>query len=292
MHEDQVSRTTRINLQVLANPAWAFSELSIRDQALLQSLSEAAIRRFQVGRLGSEALDWELADFGILKASNALVLAAAELSMSAEPLLAAAEAALSQISRVLDATGPTSQLPGLLAVQCSASATQEEKECKPCLLLDRPDVYVLWKPSCWAVQVHQQEVNAERERRDTGACRRRILWEWLRYSLGPHCPIARNAEVEHGLVHRLDTDTSGALLCGKTYRGYFLARLQFAARRVLKLYICLCHNFLDVQPRCLQAPLQRARRKDGLWATRVSAEGRHASTELLGVCHLLGQQLG
>ncbi|CAE8617632.1 unnamed protein product [Polarella glacialis] len=132
----------------------------------------------------------------------------------------------------------------------------------------------------------------------------RRLWCWVVEQLGPSCSIARNAAVCHGIVHRLDTDTSGALLVAKTYRGYFQARLQFAGRSVLKAYVCVCCGWLPTEPRLLDSKLLRQRsERDDCWITVVAREGAatgtasapsvpqlwlSASTEVRHVEHLLG----
>ena len=69
------------------------------------------------------------------------------------------------------------------------------------------------------------------------------LWPQLRE--GPVTPQHREGGVtvpqlrEGGLVHRLDTDTSGLLLAARTLPAYAMLRAQFTARTVEKGYLAL-----------------------------------------------------
>mmetsp|Transcript_59170 Transcript_59170/g.137780 ORF Transcript_59170/g.137780 Transcript_59170/m.137780 type:complete len:186 (+) Transcript_59170:383-940(+) len=82
-------------------------------------------------------------------------------------------------------------------------------------------------------------------------------------------------------MHRLDRETSGALLWARGYGSYYEARLQFISRRVRKVYLCLCHGWPLPQHRFIEAPLEEERGRSA-----VSANGRPALTELSTVAHL------
>ena len=47
---------------------------------------------------------------------------------------------------------------------------------------------------------------------------------------------------EPGIVHRLDTDTSGVLLAARTTAAFQMVRAQFAAHRVRKEYLAVVHG--------------------------------------------------
>ena len=55
----------------------------------------------------------------------------------------------------------------------------------------------------------------------------------------PAVPILSDSSFAYGILHRLDRDTTGALLVAKTYESFFDLRLQFAARKIVKEYVCL-----------------------------------------------------
>ena len=47
---------------------------------------------------------------------------------------------------------------------------------------------------------------------------------------------------EPGIVHRLDTDTSGVLLAARTAAAFRMVRQQFAAHQVKKEYLAVVHG--------------------------------------------------
>jgi len=55
----------------------------------------------------------------------------------------------------------------------------------------------------------------------------------------PGIPIFSDSSFAHGILHRLDRDTTGALLVAKTFQSFFDLRMQFAAGMVGKEYTCL-----------------------------------------------------
>ena len=56
-------------------------------------------------------------------------------------------------------------------------------------------------------------------------------------------PICKDAKYGNGIMHRLDRETTGALLVAKTYSTYYDLRLQFACNRVYKQYACIVHGW-------------------------------------------------
>lgn len=113
------------------------------------------------------------------------------------------------------------------------------------------------------------------------------MQDWLAFNVGGDHPIAQDSSVGFGFVHRLDSQTSGPLLWARSYKGYYTARLQFAAHRVHKEYVCLCHGYLTCTQRLLQAPLLTIVEESGTGAPRsvVSSHGRRAKTEILSAWH-------
>jgi len=154
----------------------------------------------------------------------------------------------------------------------------------------------VWKPSGWAVLVSDDDgaANAGQETvASMGARRSPLLHEWLAQRLGARFPIACDANLAHGLLHRLDRETSGVLLWAKSQRSYYTARVHFVARRVRKEYLCLCCGMPSAAtPRLLQAPLQELSQLQlGRPWTIVGKRGaRPACTELLNVVHLFDTQ--
>ena len=104
----------------------------------------------------------------------------------------------------------------------------------------------------------------------------------LRY--GPSVELCRDPAQQCGLVHRLDLETSGLVLVGKTRPGFERARAQLRSRNVIKDFVALVHGSLGAR-KCGEC---RAPIDDSLYASqavcRVHASGRDAVTvyECLG----------
>jgi len=150
------------------------------------------------------------------------------------------------------------------------------------VMLEAPPFCVLWKPAGWTVNVSSREGGY----RGAG-CPGPELGAWVAEVLGSNYAIARDAAVSHGLLHRLDRDTSGALLWAKSYEGFYAGLLEFSANNVRKAYVCLCAGWLLAEPRLITRPLLEAGTGDQL-ITRVAADGfgRRAVTEISAVAHL------
>jgi len=140
-------------------------------------------------------------------------------------------------------------------------------------------VRVLWKPPGWIVA---EDAGAG------GAC---SLGAWVSQRFGPQHPIALDGEEQYGLVHRLDKDTSGAVLLALDYRRFYAAQLQFVIRKVQKRYVCLCHGRVPAVRRSLEAPLRVLRHSAPLRSV-VALGGAPSCTEICAVGHLLGPQGG
>lgn len=266
-------------LQELALTAWAFSTLSLEDAPFLDALSAESMVRLQL--LQDSGACGRAVPKGVSFPDMVLCLVEALVAMDAcaDGLVRSAAGALCAWSAPIDGSGP----PGAVAVALKGAAEGPE----PRVLLEGRHAYVLWKPPGWVVNVFNESAGY----RYTGAPTSRdgdlLLQQWMVERVGPDCPVARLPGAQHGVVHRLDKETSGPIVCGKSYQGYYLSRLQFAARRVRKEYVCVCHGHLEPTRRMLRAPLRVGQRQE----RRESADAkgaRHACTEIRAVGHLLG----
>mmetsp|Transcript_51264 Transcript_51264/g.158845 ORF Transcript_51264/g.158845 Transcript_51264/m.158845 type:complete len:395 (-) Transcript_51264:32-1216(-) len=275
-------------VQDLALTSWACATLRCEDVPLLDAIAAAAIPKLaaipdlawrQPGRTrgagpaaaGGEAVPPDMV--------HCLAEALSSLGRLREPALAACSEALGRLAARLDAARPAEAATG---ERPPGAMTPDE----PRVLLEQPNVCVLMKPPQWVVTVNNQYAGLGRlEPEDEGGDL--LLQSWVARQLGPSCPVAVDVAAQHGIVHRLDRGTSGPLLVARTYRGYFEARLQFAARRVGKEYLCLCRGALEPAPRPLCAPLRvdtrQARRQ-----AEAAPGARPARTQVCRVAHLLG----
>jgi 23S rRNA pseudouridine1911/1915/1917 synthase len=80
-----------------------------------------------------------------------------------------------------------------------------------------------------------------------------------------------------GIVHRLDRDTSGALVVARTAVAYQRLSRSFAAREVKKRYVAIAHGLLAA-PRTVEAPI--GRHPGRRWEMAVWPGGRPATSRL------------
>lgn len=164
------------------------------------------------------------------------------------------------------------------------------------MVLERGHLCVLWKPPGWTVSVADEAKrdmldspcgNADVELGERGSGSEFELQRWVQQAFPNGSRIVKDSSASHGLVHRLDRNTSGLLLCAKSYWGYAMTLMQFAAQRISKEYVFLCHGHLPSGLRWIEAPLLRVGPPHAARST-VSPQGQHASTEVDKVAHLHG----
>jgi 23S rRNA pseudouridine1911/1915/1917 synthase len=70
-----------------------------------------------------------------------------------------------------------------------------------------------------------------------------------------------------GIVHRIDKETSGALLIAKNERSFLALQAQFKEKTINKTYIALCHGHIKPESGVIDVPIGRLpwnRRKFGV----------------------------
>ncbi|CAE8612842.1 unnamed protein product [Polarella glacialis] len=207
----------------------------------------------------------------------AIVGALADLHLLDTDFLQTAEQTLKSCASVLDG-GADSVLP----VETSADSWQLQmcSDSAPFPLIVQPRMCVLWKPPGWSVSISQSMQGLRRER-SSDLTGKRLMTQWLSNNFGQRYRIATDSTETHGFVHRLDKDTSGALLWAPSYGGYYAAKLQFALGRVSKGYVCICcgHPSWNELPLMLEAPLLELD-QGGFSHTVVAGHGQRACTEI------------
>jgi len=267
-------------LQGLSNSAWAFATLGCGHGPLLDSIASASIRRICADGAGDSP--------GAVASIIGLVQAFPEESPVGSELFDAAAAALQRRGEARDGEfmnpGEPSTMDGV-----TAAANKLPAPAEPHVFRDLQQLCFLWKPAGWTVTV----TNKGNRGADSSAVEApgpgtsAELQQWLASILGPRHPIALDAGVSHGLLHRLDRNTSGAMLWAKGYQGYYGALLQFSASRVRKVYVCLCQGHLPRPGRLLEAPLLEPPAGRAFARTAVAPEGKPARTSIASVAHVL-----
>eukprot|EP00746_Dinoflagellata_sp_MGD_P155322 gnl/MRDRNA2_/MRDRNA2_85310_c0_seq4.p1 gnl/MRDRNA2_/MRDRNA2_85310_c0~~gnl/MRDRNA2_/MRDRNA2_85310_c0_seq4.p1 ORF type:complete len:387 (-),score=45.27 gnl/MRDRNA2_/MRDRNA2_85310_c0_seq4:154-1314(-) len=220
----------------------------------------------------------------------ALVNAFAVAGHVEQRLLQAASVALEQLAQRKDAHDPPAALPVEVMSQARTPSSEE-----PCVLWDSQHHYVLWKPANWTVSVVAVDADVtsmfseilEKPRQKDGALE---VDQWVIKQFSHMLPIAADQGHAHGFIHRLDRQTSGLLVVAKSYWGYYWGKLQWAALRVQKEYVCLVHGWLDPDLGRLEDPLVVSHQAAGGYKSHVRTEGRRARTEVLCVAHLVGSR--
>ena len=81
-----------------------------------------------------------------------------------------------------------------------------------------------------------------------------------------------------GIVHRLDKDTSGLIVCARSDRAHRFLSLQFHDRLVDKRYVAIVDGVPQDDTGTIDAPIGRSLRDRKKMAVRRDSEGRHAVT--------------
>lgn len=221
-----------------------------------------------------------------------------------DPMSMALRRAASKVDRVV----------GLLGGPRLHEVLSEPGGPTPCVLVAQQHLCVLWKPAGWTTTVGSKDRLLDAIGNDEDAWPDEVdghrlgkpLQDWVKKVFGAEHPISTNPTFAYGLAHRLDRETSGLLVCARSYTGFYNAQLQFVARRVTKEYVCLCHRHLrrvdepvstngalQESPWLIDVPLRVVleRGYDGMGRTLRSivdhTGGVRASTEILAVSKLL-----
>lgn len=112
---------------------------------------------------------------------------------------------------------------------------------QPVVVADFGGAYALLKPPDWEVDASLESLVGGSSR--TGQ-RPRLLSEFLRRQW-PSSPIVTDQLHDLGVIHRLDTNSSGLILGAKTYEAYFKLHFALHTYQVQREYVVLCHGVVD-----------------------------------------------
>eukprot|EP00929_Paragymnodinium_shiwhaense_P032847 TRINITY_DN18147_c0_g1_i5.p1 TRINITY_DN18147_c0_g1~~TRINITY_DN18147_c0_g1_i5.p1 ORF type:complete len:820 (-),score=133.48 TRINITY_DN18147_c0_g1_i5:775-3234(-) len=280
------------SMRDLANTSWAMAELRLGERPLMDALAGQTARMLEAS--GTSAV----ASTSGLVTVVGLVRAFAQVEKE-PPFFEVASDLLEQHGTDMDRQKPSSAIPQ----DVDSFPRETTRDCdSPFLLQSQANLSVLWKPPGWTVSAEYDGLDDEVEvshgkdavgssfssdESSAGGWRQGTFEDWLAKEYGQQCPIALDAGEAHGLLHRLDRDTSGALLWANTYRGYYVARFALAAQRIRKEYVCLCHGWPEPEqlPWLIREPLLK--RWEPL-RSEVSPRGRPSLTEVRGLGYLEG----
>eukprot|EP00435_Cladocopium_sp_Y103_P021384 s692_g5.t1 len=242
-----LAQASELNPQDLTNLAWCPATLQLEEKSSWEVLSGAGTR---LAEAAAQRLSASPSRQGVGSVSTmawlrddllSVVHAFANCSKLSESLYHSTLETLKEAAKVLEVQkeGAPAPLP--------LDAADHEMS----VLFEQGDIYVLSKAPGWNVSVGWDEVDTPKVVKKS---RGKHVQDWLMQNFNT-LPVVNDEAAQHGIVHRLDVNTSGALLCSKTYLGYFLAQLQFVARRVRKYYVCVCAGHFPRQRQLLLHPL-------------------------------------
>lgn len=166
---------------------------------------------------------------------------------------------------------------------------------EPKALFEDEDLVVLYKPVDWHCSPkgeHFQAINYDPHKMSLG-CRYKKLQEKLEklknpaihayivLRWGPKNRINREKGkdgYEFGLCHRLDKETSGPLLLGKTQRGFECALRQIRNRDIIKDYVCLVHKFMEKSRGEIYLPIDDTSYRKGGRVCKIGDRGEASTT--------------
>lgn len=113
---------------------------------------------------------------------------------------------------------------------------------EPKILYEDDSLFVIEKPAGWIV-------NEAATTKDQP-----VLQTWLRQF---DYPLVDNLECRHGIVHRLDKETSGVMIVAKDKESFDILQAEFKNREVQKTYIALVHGKVVPNDGEINAPIGR-----------------------------------
>jgi len=174
--------------------------------------------------------------------------------------------------------------PGRGVAARPPSGAEEPMRAEPRIIYEDDDIAVVLKPQGWSCMPNPPDVNPAWGRMKPLAKRQQVAelltqsapaplqgWLLLRFGADPNCEASRDQASDRGMTHRLDVDTSGPLLVGKTLRGCEHSRKQIVAG-ILKDYVVLVHGTLSTSRGECNAPIN----------TKVYSELKHVTIDANG----------
>mmetsp|Transcript_28017 Transcript_28017/g.93089 ORF Transcript_28017/g.93089 Transcript_28017/m.93089 type:complete len:870 (-) Transcript_28017:67-2676(-) len=305
--------------QNLSNLAWALAQMSVKHMPLLEALAGESVRR--IGEFASQQLAntaWSLACLGELNAPLSDAIASAALRLVAdfspkgtlsdirfgvdlrglgwafgfagrlvEPLSSQLYVAHLEIGEALDgASGPpvshTHTHPSVehavhaalgvtSSIAASSPAALDPGGSLPQIVFERPEdgIAAFFKPPGWEVDDDGKPPTGRR------------LSSFLQQSF-PSSTVVRDGDHAFGMIHRLDLPSSGLILMGATYRGYYHLKWLLDTGRISREYVVLCHGWICPTLTEVDAPVHHISDKHAAQKTLTHQQrlGRSTVTEM------------
>jgi len=150
----------------------------------------------------------------------------------------------------------------------------------PTVVQDLFGIVAILKPAHWEVDAR---VGGSVERSTDGGAP--LLSSFLRRKFPKEvCPLIHSNEQQFGIIHRLDTPSSGLILVGKNFEGYYTLRWQQDTYELGREYLVLCHGRMPWGSRVINAKIKTS--KTDPVTSMVSQKGKPAWTRVNPLCVL------
>jgi len=160
---------------------------------------------------------------------------------------------------------------------------------EPRVVYEDEDLAVVLKPAGWSCLPQPRGVDPAWARLKPLARRKQVAelmsqevapplqaWLLLHFGADPNCDASRDQSSDRGLAHRLDLDTSGPILVGKTLKGYEHARKQILAG-LLRDYVALVQGTFSTDRGECHAPIDASGYAEDK-CVRIEKGGQAATT--------------
>ncbi|CAK9024230.1 unnamed protein product [Durusdinium trenchii] len=145
---------------------------------------------------------------------------------------------------------------------------------RPKVTLDKDGVLVVYKPAFWTM------TTSDKGDVEPIISRHSALQDWIRSHMGFRYKWLRQND-RAGLIHRLDVQTSGPIICGSNPKAFNSLRMSLHTHKFYKEYIALMHGALPLRECCgeMNYPLLTMRERGYAgWRTCVDPRGQEALT--------------
>jgi len=149
----------------------------------------------------------------------------------------------------------------------------------PHVVFDLNSMVAVLKPPQWEVDARVSEESIPVRRR----CRSPLFSGFLRWKFPRDtCPLMHCSEQQYGIIHRLDAPSSGLILVGKNFVGYYALRWQQDTYELGREYMVFCHGCIASGSQVINAKIKT--QKTFPAHSMVSDKGRPAWTQVQPSC--------
>ncbi|CAE7283340.1 RAP [Symbiodinium natans] len=219
------ARVMEFEVKGLSNAIWAFAVLSTQDEPVMSNLAAAALQKIRQCCSERSAKIEDLATD-----LNGLTWAMERVNFLTDTLATTLLDFMQRLGRMKDVemTGPHRPPPAKI----ESVAPEDHPGEEPMLRLDLPDMCCVHKPAGWEV-----------DNEDAGGGPWMSSWLMEQFSFDS-VPIVHYEEHQFGLVQRLDIPSSGLILAGKTWEGFYTLKFQLQTGLLVREYVLLVHGWV------------------------------------------------